>query len=59
MIFPSFRFTYADKNRWVLLSDPSEIDVLIEGLKKIEQYTSKSDVTDQNNEVTQWERVIS
>ncbi|MEG3940344.1 hypothetical protein QT995_19570 [Microcoleus sp. S36b_A3] len=37
---PSFRFTYADKNRWVL-SDwtSSEINDLIEGLKKIEKYT--------------------
>lgn len=37
---PSFRFTYADKNRW-LLSDwtSSEINDLIEGLKKIEKYT--------------------
>jgi hypothetical protein len=37
---PSFRFTYADKNRW-LLSDgtPSEINDLIAGLKKIEKYT--------------------
>jgi len=37
---PSFRFTYADKNRWTL-SDwtPSEIKDLIEGLKKIEKYT--------------------
>ena len=39
---PSFKFTYADKNRWVL-SDwtPSEIKDLIEGLKKIEKYTWK------------------
>ena len=38
--FPSFRFTYADKNRWVLSDwSPSEINDLIEGLKKIEQYT--------------------
>ena len=37
---PSFRFTYADKNRWVLSDwSPSEINDLIEGLKKIEQYT--------------------
>ncbi len=37
---PSFRFTYTDKNRW-LLSDwtSSEINDLIEGLKKIEKYT--------------------
>lgn len=37
---PSFRFTYADKNRCVL-SDwtSSEINDLIEGLKKIEKYT--------------------
>ncbi|NES73230.1 MAG: hypothetical protein F6K24_52600 [Okeania sp. SIO2D1] len=37
---PSFRFTYIDKNRW-LLSDwqPSEITDLLQGLKKIEQYT--------------------
>ena len=37
---PSFRFTYADKNRWTL-SDwtPTEIKDLIEGLKKIEKYT--------------------
>ncbi|HLO48869.1 MAG TPA: hypothetical protein VK211_10685 [Kamptonema sp.] len=37
---PSFRFTYADKNRW-LLSDwtSQEINELIEGLKKIEKYT--------------------
>jgi hypothetical protein len=37
---PSFRFTYADKNRWTL-SDwaPSELKDLIEGLKKIEKYT--------------------
>jgi hypothetical protein len=37
---PSFRFTYADKNRWVLSKwSPSEIKDLIEGLKKIERYT--------------------
>jgi len=37
---PSFRFTYADKNRWVLSGwTPSEINDLIEGLKKIERYT--------------------
>ena len=37
---PSFRFTYADKNRW-LLSDwtSSEINDLIAGLQKIEKYT--------------------
>ena len=37
---PSFRFTYTDKNRW-LLSDwtPSEIKDLLAGLKKIESYT--------------------
>ncbi len=37
---PSFRFTYADKNRWTL-SDwtATEIKDLIEGLKKIEKYT--------------------
>lgn len=39
---PSFRFTYADKNRWVLSGwTPSEIKDLIEGLKKIEKYTWK------------------
>ncbi len=38
--FPSFRFTYADKNRWVLSKwSSSEINDLIEGLKKIERYT--------------------
>jgi hypothetical protein len=37
---PSFKFTYADKNRWVLSDwSPSEINDLIEGLKKIEKYT--------------------
>jgi hypothetical protein len=37
---PSFRFTYADKNRWVLSDwSSSEINDLIEGLKKIEKYT--------------------
>jgi hypothetical protein len=37
---PSFRFTYADKNRWVLSKwSSSEINDLIEGLKKIERYT--------------------
>lgn len=38
--YPSFRFTYTDKNRWQL-SDwtTSEIDDLIQGLKKIEKYT--------------------
>lgn len=37
---PSFRFTYADKNRWVLCGwTPSEINDLIEGLKKIEKFT--------------------
>ena len=37
---PSFRFTYADQNRW-LLSDwtSSEINDLIQGLKRIEKYT--------------------
>ena len=37
---PSFRFTYADQNRWPL-SDwtSSEIDDLIQGLKRIEKYT--------------------
>lgn len=36
---PSFRFTYADPNRW-LLSDwtASEVKDLVEGLKKIEKY---------------------
>jgi hypothetical protein len=39
---PSFKFTYADKNRWVLSGwTPSEIKDLIEGLKKIEKYTWK------------------
>jgi hypothetical protein len=37
---PSFKFTHADKNRWVLSGwTPSEIKDLIEGLKKIEKYT--------------------
>jgi len=37
---PSFRFTYADKIRWVLSKwSSSEINDLIEGLKKIERYT--------------------
>lgn len=37
---PSFRFTYTDKNRWILSDwNPSEINDLIEGLKKIEKYT--------------------
>ncbi|HBL15081.1 MAG TPA: hypothetical protein DD379_27550 [Cyanobacteria bacterium UBA11162] len=40
---PSFRFTYTDKNRW-LLSDwtPSEIKDLLAGLKKIESYIAFS-----------------
>jgi hypothetical protein len=37
---PSFRFTYADKNRWTLAEwTSSEINDFIEGLKKIEKYT--------------------
>ena len=37
---PSFRFTYADKNRWTLSEwSSSEINDLIKGLKKIEKYT--------------------
>ncbi len=36
---PSFRFTYTDKNSWTLSEwSSSEINVLIEGLKKIEKY---------------------
>ena len=37
--YPSFRFTYADKNRWTL-SDWTAADIndLIAGFRKIEQY---------------------
>jgi hypothetical protein len=58
---PSFRFTYTDKNRW-LLSDwtSSEINDLIEGLKKIEKYTwTQIKSHGSKNAVTQWERAIS
>lgn len=38
--YPSFRFTYADQNRWRLSDWTSqEIKDVIEGLKKIEKYT--------------------
>lgn len=58
---PSFRFTYIDKNRW-LLSDwtSSEINDLIEGLKKLKNTLGfKLKVTGQKNVVNQWELVIS
>ena len=38
--YPSFRFTYADKNRWTLSNwTATEINDLIAGFRKIEQYS--------------------